>query len=541
MKKEPSTGDLLLENARLRAEVETLSAENGVKSAQLNAQSARIETLSSENETLQAETRRMAQRIAYLERMLYGAKSDKLAKQAIDQPTLFDGLFNEAMDERDKAIADTVNEIKKEGEARRAKAKAQPNRPAKYRYFGLEERTTVLMPEGVNPEEYDIIGKDVTRILHRQAAKVWVEVIERPIMRLKADKEQPSPRIEQAAAPEAVIGGNHVAADLLAQMVIDKYTYHLPEYRQAKMYADLGVKLPTSTLNDWIHAVAQKLYPLYESLGEQIRKSGYLQVDEVPWRVADSPGKTRKGYAWQFLDANPDPKGLYFYYLKGSRAGEIPRAQLKNYRGAIQTDGYTVYDYFELQDGVTLLGCMAHVRRKFTDAQTSHPAEAAKAVEYISLLYTLEENLRSRGASFEEIARERQAKAIPIMDAMEEWMKGASLKCGPSDPLGKALDYAYKLWPRLRRYALDGRYQIDNNAVERGQRPSVMGRKNYLFSKNDRGAEDNAVFYSLLESCDIVGVKPLKWLTHALEHLRADSTEDETTALLPYNYKKSQE
>ena len=111
--------------------------------------------------------------------------------------------------------------------------------------------------------------------------------------------------------------------------------------------------------------------------------------------MADSPGKTRKGYAWQFLDANPDSKGLYFYYLKGSQAGTIPRAQLKDYRGAIQTDGYTVYDYFELQDGVTLLGCMAHVRRKFTDAQTSHPTEAAKAVEYISLLYTLEENLRT--------------------------------------------------------------------------------------------------------------------------------------------------
>ena len=183
---------------------------------------------------------------------------------------------------------------------------------------------------------------------------------------------------------------------------------------------------------------------------------------------------------------------------------------------------------------------MAHVRRKFTDTRTSHLTETAKAVKYISLLYTLEENLRSRGASFEEIARERQAKAIPVMDAMEEWMKSASLKCGPSDPLGKALDYVYKLWTRLRRYALDGRYQIDNNAVERGQRPSVMGRKNYLFSKNDRGAEDNAVFYSLLESCGIVGVNPLQWLTRALDRLRTDSTEDEITALLPYNYKKSQ-
>lgn len=513
MKRKPSYEDLLAENAKLKA----------------RAESQRLDNL------------RLEQRIAYLERLLYGAKSDRLAKQAIGHPSLFDGIFNEAMDERDKAIADAAGKIREEAQARRAKAKAKPARPARYQYYGLEEKATVLMPEGIRQEEYEVIGKDVTRILHRQAAKVWVEVVERPILRHKADKGQPCPRIAQATMPEAVIGGNHVGADLLAQLVIDKYTYHIPEYRQVKMYADLGVKLPASTINGWIHAVAQKLYPLYESLGEQIRQSGYLQIDEVPWRIADSPGKTRKGYAWQFLDATPDSRGLYFYYLKGSRAGTIPRAQLKDYRGAIQTDGYGVYDYFEQQDGVTLLGCMAHVRRKFTDAQTIHPTEAAKAVEYISLLYTLEENLRSRGATRKEIARERQTKAMPIMDAMEEWMKAASLTCTPADPLGKALDYAYKLWPRLRRYALDGRYLIDNNPVERGQRPTVMGRKNYLFSKNDRGAEDNAVFYSLLESCDIVGVRPLEWLTYVLEKIRQDISEAEIEQLLPYNYKKTQD
>lgn len=520
MKEKPSYEELLAENARLEA-------ENAALSDRVEAQ--RLNEL------------RMKERIAYLERMLYGAKSDKLTRQAAGQPSLFDELFNEAMDERDKAMGDVAEEIRKEAESRRAKSKAAPKRPSKYQYHGLEERVTVLMPEGANPEDYDVIGKDVTRVLHRQAAKVWVEVIERPILRHKADRELPSPRIEQAPAPQAVIGGSHVGADMLAQLVIDKFAYHLPEYRQVKMYADLGLRLPASTVNDWIHAVAQKLYPLYESLGEQIRQSDYLQIDEVPWRIADSPGKTRKGYAWQFLDAAPDSKGLYFYYLKGSRAGSIPRAQLKDYRGAIQTDGYGVYDYFEQQDGVTLLGCMAHVRRKFTDAQRSHPLEASKAVGYISLLYTLEENLRSRKASFEEIAAERRKKAVPVMDAMEKWMEAASLKCTPADPLGKAIDYAYKLWPRLRRYTLDGRYRIDNNAVERGQRPSVMGRKNYLFSKNNRGAEDNAVFYSLLESCDIVGIKPLQWLTHVLEELTPEATEEEIQRLLPYNYKKSME
>lgn len=488
--------------------------------------------------TLESENKRKDERIAYLERMLYGPKRDR--KKAYDGPGLFDKEFNEALDRRDAAIEKAANDIKAESAKRRATARKAPARPSKYRYFGLEERVRTLNPEGVNLDDYDLVGNDITRILHRRKAEVWVEVVVRPVYRHKEDKNLPSPRMAQAPAIRAVIGGGHVAADLLAQIVIDKYRYHLPEYRQVKQYADLGVSLPASTINDWVHAVADKLYPLYETLGEDIRSRGYLQIDEVPWRIADTPGKTRKGYAWQFFDATPDSHGLYFQYDKGSRGGAVVRAQLKGYRGAIQTDGYKVYDYFESQENVTLLGCMAHVRRKFTDAQNSHPRQAAKALEYIGLLYELEANLAHRGATPEETASERRGKALPIMDAMEEWMKVASGTCTPSDLLGKALDYAYKLWPRLRRYADDGTYRIDNNPAERNQRPSVMGRKNYLFSKNDRGAEDNAVFYSLIESCEIVGVDPLGWLTYVLDRLCDDQPEEELIAMLPCNYKKSQ-
>ena len=199
------------------------------------------------------------------------------------------------------------------------------------------------------------------------------------------------------------------------------------------------------------------------------------------------------------------------------------------------------YDYFELQDNVTLLGCMAHVRRKFTDAQSSHPELAVQAVKWLTLLYELEANLRAEGATYDKIAEERRAKAIPIMDAMEKWMENVHTQCTPSDPMGKALDYAYKLWPRLRRYALDGRYHIDNNPVERNQRPSVLGRKNYLFSKSDSGALDNAVFYSLIESCDIVGINPLQWLTDVLQNLHDDTPPEQIRLMLPYYYKKSRE
>lgn len=107
--------------------------------------------------------------------------------------------------------------------------------------------------------------------------------------------------------------------------------------------------------------------------------------------------------------------------------------------------------------------------------------------------------------------------------------------------MSKALDYAYKLWPRLRRYALDSRYHIDNNSVERNQRPSVMGCKNYLLSKSDSGTVDNAIIYSLIESCEIVGVNSLQWLTHVLQSLYDDTTAEQITQMLPYNNRKTRE
>ena len=490
-------------------------------------------------EELKDEVVRLKERIAYLERLLFGAKSDKLRITAsANEPGLFDEWFKEAMDEKASKIEKAKAEIEKEAEARRSKSRKKAERPSKYQYHGLEERVTVIMPEGVEAASCDIIGKDVRRVLHYEAAKVWVEVVERPILRPKADKDALHPRIFQAAANNVIKGG-HVAADMLSQIIVSKYRYHLPEYRQVKQYADMGVKMPTSTINDWVHATAEKLSPLYEALRKDIRSSQYLQIDEVPWRIADQKGKSRKGYAWQFLDNWPESHGLYFLYLGGSRGGHIPRAELSGYKGAIQVDGYAVYDYFEEQEDVILLGCMAHVRRKFTDAQNSHPLLAGKAAKWIELLYTLEKNLQARGATYDEVASERRAKAVPIMDAMEAWMQEVSKQCTPSDSMGKALDYAYKLWPRLRRYALDGRYRIDNNPVERNQRPSVIGRKNYLFSKNDVGAADNAIFYSLIESCDIVGIEPLTWLKDVLERLRDDTSQEDLRLMLPYYYKKA--
>ena len=321
------------------------------------------------------------QRIAYLTRMLYGSKKDSLDEKTLKdlkssniidgQPGLFDDYFKEAMAEKAEEIEKTAKEIDKATENRRKSARKTKKRPSIYQYYGLEERERFIIPEGVDLSNCVEIGRDITRLIRYEKPRLWVDVIIRPIYREKSDKNLPDPRIYQGEAQKAVIGGNHVGADFLAKIVVDKFCYHIPEYRQVKQYADMGVKLPMSTLNDWIHAV--------------------------------------------------------------------------------------------------------------------------------------------------------------------------SAQCTPSDPMGKALEYAYRLWPRLRRYTDNGIYQIDNNAVERNQRPTVLGRKNYLFSKNDKGAVDNAIFYTLLESCDIVGINPQDWLTDVLANLHDDTPPDQIKQMLPFYYKKSHE
>ena len=480
-----------------------------------------------------------ARLIEKLQRRAYGGSlKDRAMKY--DGPSLFEEYDEQAKLEAAKEMEKVSKEVDEAAEKRRAEARAQAGgrgkRPEKYNTYGLPVQEKTVYPEGINLEEYDVIGQDETNVLHLEPQRLWVEKVITPVLRRKADKDALEQAIVQAPRQHSIIGGGHVGADLLATLVDNKYNHHLPEYRQVKMFAELGLKLPTSTVNDWIHATANVLFPLYESQREAVLAGGYVQIDEVPWNIADRKGQSyRKGYAWQFRDVSEHPRGTWFYYHKGSRAGEIPRTQLRGYQGAIQNDGYKVYNEFENVPGITSLACMAHIRRKFVDAQKSNPL-AGEAVKHIATLYTLEENLKAAGATAEEIRTERQRLALPMLDGLEVWMQTALMTCTPKDPLAVAIKYALSLWPRVKRYTENGNYHIDSNPVEQGQRPSVLGRKNYLFSQNDRGAEDNAIFYTFMVSCQTLGVNPYQWLKDILERIRPDMDEADLIKLLPYNY-----
>ncbi len=361
------------------------------------------------------------------------------------------------------------------------------------------------------------IGQDVTERLMLEPSKFYVERTVRPIYKEKQpDAQSIETVIVQAPAKGTILPGCMAGESLLSQIITDKFLYHLPEYRQVKRFKELGVPLPTSSINRWVHMLADKLYPLYIAQMEQILSSDYIQVDETAHSIADRLGSVRKGYTWVVRSVLKP--GVFFHYDKGSRSGEVVLKLLADYQGAMQTDGYAAYSVFEEKQGVLPLGCMAHVRRKFENALSTTP-QAQKALDYIALLYMLEANLQEQGAGYEQIRREREEKAYPILQEMERWMLREFNACTPKSPLGKAISYAFGMWPRISRYCKEGFYRIDNNGVENAIRPLTLGRKNYLFSRNDSGAEDNCIFYTLIGSCLEAGIDPHRWLTHTLNKI----------------------
>lgn len=479
---------------------------------------------------------RKNERILYLERQLFGRRSEKkLPDYPQAQLSLFDvkqGM--QILEQETPEMISLVEDIKRKAE-RRHQTRREHSVSKKRSYKipeDIERRETIINPENVDICGMIKIGEDVSERLMLDPSRFWVERIVRPVYKIQQAQQTQSisTTIVQAPVHPIILPGCMAGESLLSQIVVDKFLYHIPEYRQAVRFRELGVEITTSSINRWVHALAEKLYPLYISQMQRVLSSNYIQVDETSHPVTDRPGAARKAYIWVVRSVMFP--GIFFHYDKGSRSQEVVLKMLKDYKGAIQTDGYAAYSIYEEKQGVLPLGCMAHVRRKFETALSTTP-QAQKALDYIALLYMLEGNLKADQADSEQIRKEREQKAYPILQQMESWMKQTYNSCTPKSPLGKAISYAFGMWPRISRYCKEGHFHIDNNAIENAIRPITLGRKNYLFSGNDSGAEDNCIFYTLLGSCLQAGIEPHHWLTCTLKKIPSLQTPINWEELLP--------
>ena len=329
-----------------------------------------------------------------------------------------------------------------------------------------------------------------------------------------------------ASRPPSPIARGLAGPGLLAHVIVSKFCDHLPLYRCERMLARFGVNLSRSTLCDWLAQSAALLRPLWELLRGRVQHSRVIQTDDTPVRVqAQAGAAAHQGRLWVQVGDEGHPGLLYLY--SPNREGQWPQTFLAGYAGFLQADAYAGYDALFATGSVVEVGCWAHARRKFFEAQKTDPDGALYALGVIRQMYAVEREAAELAAKrelprteFEALRlRLRQEKAVPLLKTFGEWLDKQTAAVLPKSPLAEAVGYARNQWAALQRYTTAGFLEIDNNAAERALRPVAIGRKNYLFFGSDVGGETAAVLYTFTQTCQALGIEPWRYLRDVLARL----------------------
>jgi transposase len=457
---------------------------------------------------------------ANLKKVIFGQKRERFIPEKNDQLTFLNMPVSSEPLSKTEKITYTRN--------KRNQKKKHPIRqllPA-----SLPRHEIIIEPEE-DTTGMRKIGEQITEELEYEPAKVYVNRYVRPKYALPADEG-----VVIGVLPSRPIEKGIAGPGLLAHISISKYVDHLPLYRQVQQFNRLGINLAESTVNGWIKATSELIEPVAELMRDQVLQSGYLMADETPIKVQDPgiKGKNHQGYYWVYYD--PLSKQIFFDYQKG-RGREGPNKILKDFKGYLQTDGYGGYNELGKREDITAVGCMAHARRYFSEAQDSDPERAGWMLHHIQVLYKIERYASEKLFTYERRYQERQEHSTIVMDAIKNWLDVEFQTVLPKSPIGKAISYMLKQWPRLTVYLTDGKLQIDNNPVENAIRPIALGRKNYLFAGSHNGARRAAALYTIMANAKLQGVEPFYYFRDILSRI-PDHPYKKLEQLLPKNWKE---
>ncbi len=344
-------------------------------------------------------------------------------------------------------------------------------------------------------------------------------------------------KIVETAAPEHLIKSGLPTEAMVAHVLVAKYGWHLPFYRQAQMFLAQGIKLDRSTLAFWVGYAAAELLPLHERMRTILLGSAKLAVDETTVPVLDpGRGRTKTGFFWTMARddrpwGGPDPPCVVYSYAPG-RGSVHATTLLADYHGIVQCDGYRAYKKLN-QNRIQLAFCWAHLRRQFNDiAKKGNAPLASEALVRIAEFYRIEEMVRGRSADERRAARQEKSK--PQVMAFRDWLETQLSNVSAKSPIAEAIRYGLNHWDGLARFLDDGRIELDTNIVERSMRPVALTRKNALFAGHDDGAENWACIASLIETCKLNGIDPQAYLADVLVRLVNLWPNNRLDELLPW-------
>jgi transposase len=341
---------------------------------------------------------------------------------------------------------------------------------------------------------------------------------------------------ERQSVPDSPL---RVGPSLLAELVESKCDDAMPIHRQCDRLRRLGFELPEPTAYGYFKYATEMILPVAEALlGHILEDPVWVGIDDTGLDVLDPKHKNNKyrGHLWCFRGSS----GLIAYQFTKTwepeeiaqwtaLIGDSTHIQVDDYKGY----GSIVEGRMVVPDEIRL-GCMMHVRRKFFEALKLGDKRAAKAVDWIKEIYKVEE--AAKGKPPEERLRLRQQHSLPLLDAFDAWVDERDLTLGKTGKLAEAVRYAKQQRVYVRRCFSDGRFEIDNGAVERAIREPAIGRKNFLFTGSAEAGVRLAAAYTLVQSCRALNINTRDYLIDIIGKLEAGWPARRLADLMPHRW-----
>jgi transposase len=479
--------------------------------------------------------------IAELKRELFGAKADKLnAEQEQQLRQLVEDV--QEQNQRPPPLSRELLEeaVAQERAEQRQRAKERPRRHLPR--VELEKQQVILEPPDKlcpqSGEPRTRIGQEVTTEYDYIAAKLIIREIVRP--KYGRCGKPCCQGVSIAPLPPRLVPQSKLGLGLAVHLLLSRFDDHLSYYTLERNFLErFGAVIPRQQMVQWVEKVAHLLLAIYWLIGEELTAGDYLQIDESPVKVLDPEvkGKAAQGYLWFYSR----PGGYVFLEFHQSRGRDGPRERLRSFRGTMQTDGYELYDALRREQPRKLkrIGCTAHARRRFYKALLESCSESLWFIGQMRQLYQLERELKDCLPPERRCGRLAKAPAIWLAMKKRAQALRADPRVLPQSSLGKAVNYFLNEYTALVGYQRDGRFEIDSNLVENDVRPSVIGKKRWLFIGHPDAGWRSAVIYTIIQSCRRYGINTQEYLTDVLHRLPS-MTSSQVRELLPANWKSRQ-
>ena len=496
--------------------IANISVQNKSLSSKIETLSAKIDSLEVNNDTLAQKNKELKALNDWYRRQFFGQKSERLLHDTgVSAKQLSLGGEGYEPEETPPPKSTKVKEYERshrkneiEFAAEESKLKFDKNVPVE------EVRVANPVTEGLSEEQYEVIGEEVSYKLAQSKGPYKVIKYIRPTVKVKSTGELSTAPVTAAAL---VIERSIAEVSFITGLLLDKFQYHLPLYRQHQRLTASGIYLRRMTLTNIVHRAAQMLEPVYRALQSSILLSHTLALDETPIKAGRKVrGKMHQGYLWGMYGELGELAFLY----SPSRSGQLIEKMLEKFVSTILSDGYSVYERFAAQrEDIIHAQCWVHTRRKFFEAQPFEPELCKKALEFIGKLYDIEEQCKRK---------ERAPQAAPVANEFFSWLRDQfqSQVLLPSSPFTKAASYALDREEALRVFLKDDSVPLDTNHLERQIRPVAVGRKNWLFHWTEVGAEYAAIIQSLIASCKLQEVDTHTYFVDVLQRISTHSMRD---------------